>query len=305
MPPAKKSPNYPKATQPLAPPALTALLHATIPDKEIHKMIKMFSRHARALALTAGFVGMLGLAACGKQEDQSAAAPQAAAARVYVVGVESAYAPFSSENEQKEVVGFDIDVMKALAKKIGIQVKFVPTPFEGFFNFLAQGDRDLLISAITITDERKKSVAFSDPYFVATQTIALPAADTKVNQMEDLKPLTVGTQSATSGDELVQQVLGKNSAKIKRFDSTPLALKELESGGVDAVVADEPVVKNYIANNPNSKLRTVTDPNFPKEDYGIAVRKDDPELLAKINKGLAEMKADGSFAAISAQYFGK
>ncbi|MGL1465625.1 hypothetical protein ACSTJV_23735, partial [Vibrio parahaemolyticus] len=75
-------------------------------------------------------------------------------------------------------------------------------------------------------------------------------ADTKVSKMDDLKPLTVGTQSATSGDELVQQVLGKNSAKIKRFDSTPLALKELESGGVDAVVADEPVVKNYIANNP-------------------------------------------------------
>ncbi|OWY28030.1 basic amino acid ABC transporter substrate-binding protein [Herbaspirillum robiniae] len=272
-------------------------------------MIKMFSRYARALALTAGFVGMLGLAACGKQEEKAAeapAAPQAAApARVYLVGVESAYAPFSSENEQKTVVGFDIDVMKVLAKKIGIEVKFVPTPFESIFNSLAQGDLDLLISAITITDERKKSVSFSDPYFVATQAIAVPANDTKVTKMDDLKTLAVGTQSGTSGDELVQQVLGKNSAKIKRFESTPLALKELESGGVDAVVADEPVVKNYIANNPNSKLRTVNDPTFPKEDYGIAVRRDDPELLAKVNKALAEMKADGSFAAISAQYFGK
>ncbi|WDZ95672.1 basic amino acid ABC transporter substrate-binding protein [Herbaspirillum sp. WKF16] len=269
-------------------------------------MIKMFSRHARALALTAGFVGMLGLAACGKQEDKPAAAPQVAAQpRVYRVGVESAYAPFSSENEQKTVVGFDIDVMKALAKKIGIEVKFVPTPFESIFNSLAQGDLDLLISAITITEERKKSVSFSDPYFVATQAIAVPANDTKVTKMDDLKTLTVGTQSGTSGDDLVQQVLGKNSAKIKRFESTPLALKELEGGGVDAVVADEPVVKNYIANNPNSKLRTVNDSAFPKEDYGVAVRKDDPELLAKVNKGLAEMKADGSFAAINAQYFGK
>lgn len=268
-------------------------------------MYNTFFRHARSLALTAGFIGMLGLAGCGKQDDKAAAPQAAAQPRVYLVGVESAYAPFSAENEQKEVVGFDIDVMKALAKKIGIEVKFVPTPFEGFFNFLAQGDRDLLISAITITDERKKSVAFSEPYFAATQTIALPASDTKVSKMTDLKELAVGTQSATSGDELVQQVLGKNSAKIKRFESTPLALKELESGGVDAVVADEPVVKNYIANNPQSKLRTVTDDSFPKEDYGIAVRKDDPELLAKINKGLADMKADGSFAAISAQYFGK
>jgi polar amino acid transport system substrate-binding protein len=262
----------------------------------------------RTLALTAGFASLIGLSACGKKEE-AAAAPQAAAAatpaRVYLVGVESAYAPFSAENEKKEVVGFDIDVMKALAKKIGIEVKFVPTPFEGFFNFLAQGDRDLLISAITITEERKQSVSFSEPYFEATQTIAVPAADTRVQKMADLKELKVGTQSATSGDDLVQQVLGKNNANIKRFDSTPLALKELEGGGVDAVVADEPVVKNYIANNPNSKLRTVSDSSFPKENYGIAVRKDDPELLAKVNKGLADLKADGTFAAISAQYFGK
>ncbi|EJN09727.1 basic amino acid ABC transporter substrate-binding protein [Herbaspirillum sp. YR522] len=268
-------------------------------------MSNNFFRHARTLALTAGFIGMLGLAACNKDKPAEPQAAAPAAAKVYLVGVESAYAPFSAENEQKQVVGFDIDVMKALAKRIGIEVKFVPTPFEGFFNFLAQGDRDLLISAITITEERKKSVSFSDPYFVATQTIALPAANTTVTRMADLKPLAVGTQSATSGDELVQQVLGKNNARIKRFESTPLALKELEGGGVDAVVADEPVVKNYIANNPDSKLRTVTDDTFPKEDYGIAVRRDDPELLARINKGLADMKADGSFAAISAQYFGK
>ena len=268
-------------------------------------MNNMLFRRARLFALTAGFIGLLGLAGCSKQEEKAAAPQASAQPRVYLVGVESAYAPFSAENEQKEVVGFDIDVMKALAKKIGIEVKFVPTPFESIFNSLAQGDLDLLISAITITDERKKSVDFSEPYFVATQAIAVPANDTRVTKMDDLKTLAVGTQSGTSGDELVQQVLGKNSAKIKRFESTPLALKELESGGVDAVVADEPVVKNYIANNPNSKLRTVTDNAFPKEDYGIAVSKNDPELLAKVNKGLADMKADGSFAAISAQYFGK
>lgn len=284
------------------PPAVSFFTHFL---KDLTMSINFF-RHARALALTAGFVGMLGLAGCGKQDAQPAA-PQAAAPqqRVYLVGVESAYAPFSSENEQKTVVGFDIDVMKALAQKIGIEVKFVPTPFESIFNSLAQGDLDLLISAITITDERKKTVAFSEPYFEATQTIAVPASDTRVTKMTDLKALKVGTQSGTSGDELVQQVLGQNNANIKRFESTPLALAELEGGGVDAVVADEPVVKNYIANNPNSKLRTVSDNTFPKEDYGVAVRKDDPELLAKVNKGLADLKADGTFAAISVKYFGK
>ena len=262
-------------------------------------MKKFFKQCAPVLALVAA------LTACGKKEAPVAEAPAAAApAKVYLVGVESAYAPFSAENEQKNVVGFDIDVMKALAQKIGIEVKFVPTPFEGFFNFLAQGDRDLLISAITITDERKQTVDFSEPYFEASQLIAVPAGDSKIAKFDDLKNLKVAVQSATTGDEVVQQLLGKNNPNIKRLDSTPLALKELEGGGVDAVVADDAVVKNYITNNPSSKLRTVADTSFPKEYYGIAVRKGNTELLAKINKGMADLKADGSFDKISAQYFG-
>ena len=263
-------------------------------------MNKFFKQFAPALALVAAVAA---LSACGKK-DEAAQAPAAAAAKVYLVGVESAYAPFSAENEKKEVVGFDIDVMKALAQKIGIEVKFVPTPFEGFFNFLAQGDRDLLISAITITDERKQTVDFSEPYFEATQLIAVPTADAKVQKFDDLKNLKVGVQSATSGDEIVQQLLGKNNPNIKRLDSTPLALKELETGGVDAVVADDAVVKNYITNNPSSKLRTVSDANFPKEYYGIAVRKGNTELLNKVNKGMADLKADGTFDKISTHYFG-
>jgi len=262
-------------------------------------MNQFFKRYTPMAAL---LIGLLSLSACGKKEAAADATP--AKPSVYLVGVESAYAPFSSENEQKDVVGFDIDVMKALAQKIGIEVKFIPTPFEGFFNFLAQGDRDLLISAITITDERKQTVDFSTPYFEATQLIAVANGDTKVQKFDDLKTLKVGVQSATSGDEIVQQLLGKNNPNIKRLDSTPLALKELEGGGVDAVVADDAVVRNYITNNPSSKLRTVADAGFPKEYYGIAVRKGNTELLNKINKGLADMKADGSFAKISEQYFG-
>jgi polar amino acid transport system substrate-binding protein len=241
----------------------------------------------------------------GRRLRQKTETPIAAAKQnLYVVGVESAYAPLSSENENKEVVGFDIDVMKAIAAKTGIEVKFVPTPFEGFFNFLAQGDRDLLISAITITDERKQTVDFSKPYFEASQLIAVSQSNTTVQQFNDLKKLKIGVQSATTGDDVVQNLVGKNNQSIKRFDSTPLALKELESGGVDAVVADDAVVKNYINNNPSARLRVVSDADFPKEYYGVAVRKGNTELPSKINQGLADIKADGSFAKISEQYFG-
>lgn len=260
-------------------------------------MYKFFPPFALMLLVAALF-------ACNKKNEPVIQTEAVPLAKLYLVGVESAYAPFSAENEQKNMAGFDIDIMQALAQKIGIKVKFVPTPFEGFFNFLAQGDRDLLISAITITDERKQTVAFSAPYFAASQLIAVAADDTKIQKLGDLKNLKVGVQSATSGDEITQQLLGKNNRNIKRFDSTPLALKELEGNGVDAVVADDAVIKHYLINNPSSKLRTVSDPNFPKEYYGIAVRQGHIDLLNKINQGMAELKADGSFDKISAQYFG-
>jgi polar amino acid transport system substrate-binding protein len=125
-------------------------------------------RRVGTLALLVG-----ALAACGKQEAPApAAGASAAATRVYSVGTDAAYAPFESQNEKGEIVGFDIDIVRAVAAKAGLEVKFVNTPWEGIFNALKQGDRDLLVSSITITDERKQSMDFSAPYFDAHQLIA-------------------------------------------------------------------------------------------------------------------------------------
>src|SRR5206468_12235101 len=126
--------------------------------------------------------------------------------------------------------------------------------------------------------------------FDANQLIAVKA-DSKVARFDDLKALKVGVQTGTTGDEAVAKLQGKNSANIKRFESTPLALKELEAGGVDAVVADNGVVINYVANNTASRFRTVNDPAFMPEQYGIAVRKGNADLLAKVNQGLAAIRA--------------
>jgi polar amino acid transport system substrate-binding protein len=234
-----------------------------------------------------------------------ASAPAPAPAKVYVVGTDAAYAPFESQNEKGEIVGFDIEVVQAIAKKAGFEVKFVNTPWEGIFNALQQGDRDLLVSAITITDERKQTMDFSAPYFDAQQLIAVKE-NSKIASFQDLKKLKVkvGVQTGTTGDEAVTKLLGKNSTAIKRFESTPLALKELESGGVDAVVADNGVVVNYVANNPGGKFKSISDKEFVPEQYGIAVKKGNAELLAKIIQGLEGIKADGTYAAIYTKYFG-
>lgn len=268
----------------------------------------------RRFLQTAGLLcaGVL-LAACGKKE---AAAPAASApapaasvaaapppAKVFVVGTDAAYAPFESQNEKGEIVGMTIDMLTAVAQKAGVEIKFVNTPWEGIFNSLQQGDRDILASSITITDERKQTMDFTNPYFDAYQLIAVKA-NSKVSKFDDLKKLKVGVQTGTTGDEVVTKQQGKNSTNIKRFESTPLALKELEAGGVDAVVADNGVVINYVTNNPGAKFKTVSDKAFAPEQYGFAVKKGNAELLEKLNKGLADIKADGSYDKIYAKYFG-
>ena len=160
-----------------------------------------------------------------------------------------------------------------------------------------------MASSVTITDERKQSMDFSRPYFDAVQLIAIKE-DSKVSRFDDLKTLKVGVQTGTTGDEVVQKLLGKTNPNIRRFESTPLALQELAAGGVAAVVADNGVVQNYIINNPTAKFKSVSDASFMPEQYGFAVKKGNTELLEKINKGLDAIRADGTHDALLAKYFG-
>lgn len=271
----------------------------------------------RFLQTSGLFVAGLLLAACGKKEEAPApvaapaseaasvaAAPPPPPAKVYVVGTDAAYAPFESQNDKGEIVGFDMDVVTAIAQKGGFEVKFINTPWEGIFNTLAQGDRDLVVSAVTITDERKQTMDFSTPYFDAYQLIAVKT-DSKITKFNDLKKLKVGVQNGTTGDEVVTKLQGKSSTNIKRFESTPLALKELEAGGVEAVVADNGVIVNYVANNSGAGFKTVSDKAFAPEQYGIAFKKGNTELIEKFNTGLAAIRADGTYDTIYKKYFGE
>src|SRR5574343_1654241 len=144
-------------------------------------------------ALLAGAALSILLPACGQREAPAApaAAASAPAARELVVGTDAVYAPFEFQDEKGESGGFDIDGLRAAAEAAGLKVRFVNTPWEGMFNTLLQGDRDVLVSAITITDERRQTMACSARYFDAVQLIAVPAAS-KVANFTDLKPLRVG-----------------------------------------------------------------------------------------------------------------
>ncbi|POT59901.1 basic amino acid ABC transporter substrate-binding protein [Citrobacter amalonaticus] len=225
-----------------------------------------------------------------------------AAQETYVVGAGGTYRPFEFENSQKQLEGFDIDIIKAIAKAENFNVRLVNTPWEGIFATLSSGDRDIIISGITITDNRKQMVDFSSPYFPAEQSIVVPS-DSNVSSLDSLKNEKVGVVNSSTGDIIVSSVLGKNSTAIKRFDNTPLMLQELFEDGVSAAVGDVGVVKYYIKQHPEKQFKLVPDAKFERQYFGIAVAKGNTGLQQKINAGLKKIVADGTYAKIYQTWF--
>lgn len=223
--------------------------------------------------------------------------------KIYLVGTDAAYAPFESLGAGNAIVGFDVEVVNAIANKAGIKLQFVNTPWEGIFQRLDTGDRDMVVSAVTITDERKETMDFSESYFDAHQLIIVKSS-AKITKFNASTPLIVGVQSSTTGEEMAKTLLGKDNKNIKRFDTAEAALRELEKDAVTAVVADNGVAEYFIKSNGSAKFNSVGDLSFTPEKYGIAVKKGNFELLQKVNKGLAAIKADGTYDLIYSKYFG-
>ncbi|WP_037585982.1 basic amino acid ABC transporter substrate-binding protein [Stenoxybacter acetivorans] len=258
----------------------------------------------------AALAAVFALSACSGESSAPAASAEGTASvaavdsgKVYMVATDATYAPFEFE-ENGQVTGFSHDLLSAVAEKAGIKVQFNNTPWEGIFATLGKGDADIISSSVTITDERKQQMDFSDPYFEATQMIVTGDKGSSIKSFADLKGRPVSVQNGTTGDLVVQDLFGKDSTNIKRFESMPLALQELMAGGVDASVGDNGVVQNFVNNNPDVKLNTLVDPSFEKESYGFAVKKDRPDdLLKKLNEGIAAVKADGTYDQIYTKWF--
>lgn len=259
----------------------------------------------------AAFLGMfsaLMLGACSEQATNHASAASSTGTlntnKAYIVATDASYAPMEYM-ENNQVVGFSKDILDAAAKSQNIKLEFINTPFEGIFANVNKGDSDIALASITINDERKQQLDFSEPYFEATQMIVTThSAGKNIKSFADLKNHSVSVQSATSGDLIMQDLQGKASTNIKRFENMPLAFKELQTGGVDAVVGDSSVVSHYVSQNPNAKLNTLVDPSFVKEQYGFAFRKGRNDGLREaINKGLAQIRNDGTYNKIHQQWF--
>ncbi|KEO81775.1 basic amino acid ABC transporter substrate-binding protein [Tumebacillus flagellatus] len=254
----------------------------------------------KTLMLMGTMVLGMGLFTAGCGSSSTTADGGNGADKTYVVGTDASYAPFESMNGEK-IEGFDMDVLSAAADAGGFKVQFQNTPWDGIFLTLKNNDRDIVASAVTITDERKKELDFSDPYFEATQMI-VSKKGAELKTLAELKDKKIAVQNGTTGDEVVTKMLGKGSPNIKRFENMPLALLELKNGGVDAAVGDNGVVLEYVKNNGAGEFVTSVDSSFEKEHYGFVVKKGNTELQKKINDGLKKIKENGKLDEINKKY---
>ena len=217
-----------------------------------------------------------------------------------VVGSSATYRPFAYETPTKEIVGYDIDMIKAVAQKVGLQIKIINTPWTGIFAALNNGDVDLVISGVTINDKRKQSYDFTAPYFEARQLIAVPTTST-AKGFKDLAGKKIGVVTGSTADDMASREFGKTNPDIRRFESTPVVIAELVNNGLDAAMGDNGVIAFRVQEHKG--LKTVGDPSFPKEFFGIVVKQGNKALLDKLNTGLTAVKADGSYATIYKKWF--
>jgi polar amino acid transport system substrate-binding protein len=246
------------------------------------------------------------IAGCGRNDGAPAAGPEAAtppaAARI-VVALDDNFPPMGFRNDKNELVGFDIDLAKEAAKRLGVEVEFKPIDWSAKEAELNGKRVDALWNGLTITEERRKNIGFTAPYMENHQIIVVPA-DSGIKAKADLAGKVVGIQDGSSAVDAVQRDAVAGSIKeLKKFGDNVTALMDLTTGRLDAVVLDEVVGRYYIAKKPGEYA--ILEEHFGTEEYGVGVRKDDTELLARLQKAIDEMKQDGSAARISTEWFGK
>ncbi|MGW1672696.1 transporter substrate-binding domain-containing protein [Streptomyces sp. NPDC002324] len=270
-------------------------------------MNSVLGRRTRTLAATTAAAGLLLVAGCGSEGDGGSGGTKTAAGGVELVKAGQLttcthlpYPPFQSEIDGK-VQGFDVSLIDLVAENLGVKQEILDTPFENFKTgaFLNSGECDLAAAGMTITDERKKNVDFSDPYFEATQAVL---ADKKagIASFADLKGKKVGTQAQTTGEDYAKSK-GIDSVS---FESSDAVLNGLRTKQVDAVIIDYPVVQGWLKDKANADAFEVADQINTGEQYGFTVKKGNTKLLAAIDKALAKAKSDGTYKKLYEQWIG-
>ena len=252
---------------------------------------------------------LLVLVGCGKKDIKNESTLKKIMKKGYfVVGLDNTFAPMGFVSDEDEIVGFDIDLAKEVAKRMKIEVQFKPCDWDGIIFELKSKKIDMVWSGMTITEQRKKEITFSKPYFTGEQTI-ITRSGSDIKKISDLSGKTIGIQMGSSSNiALEKNPISKEVKNIRKYGSNVEVLLDLEAGRTDAIIIDSIVGKYYVAKKEkkeNKDIFTVVNDPLAIEDMGIGMRKEDLTLIAEIDKIIVEMKEDGAYNKIYEKWFGR
>jgi len=225
-----------------------------------------------------------------------------AAEKVINFAADCTWPPMEFLDANKQITGFAPELLAAMGKAAGFKAVVKNTAWDGIFAGLAAGKYESVSSSVSITDERKKSMDFSEPYYEVKQAVMVPKASA-AKTVADFKGKKIGAQIGTTGMFAAKKIQG---AEAKSYDEVGLAIEDLANGRIDAVACDDPVAAQYALQKQEYKDKlkiAFIIPTDEKEYYGWPVKKGDKETLALINKGLAAIKASGEYDKIKAKWF--
>lgn len=222
----------------------------------------------------------------------------------FILGLDDAFPPMGFKDSNGEIVGLDIDLAKAVAKKLGIEVRIQPVSWDGVIMELNNKNIDVIWNGFTITEDRKENVDFSRPY-LANRQILVVKKGSVITGKNDLAGRVVGLQAGSSSIAALERDVDtyeKVKDDLVEFATNDEVLLDLKNGGIDAAIVDEVVGRYYISQRPDDY--EVLSEDFGEEEYGIGVRKGDLSFMNKINEALDQLKAEGLTTEISQKWFG-
>ncbi|HHQ4309522.1 TPA: cystine ABC transporter substrate-binding protein [Serratia fonticola] len=218
-----------------------------------------------------------------------------------IVGLEGTYPPFSFQGEDGKLTGFEVDFANALAEYLGVKAKLNPTKWDGMLASLESKRIDVVINQVTISDERKKKYDFSTPYTVSgIQALVKKGNEGIITKADDLKGKKVGVGLGTNYEQWLRENV--QGVDVRTYDDDPTKYQDLRVGRIDAILVDRLAALDLVKKTGDTLA--VAGPAFSRQEAGVAVRKNNPELLAAIDQAIAEMQKDGTLAKISEKWFG-
>ncbi len=246
----------------------------------------------KLLAVLMALTLVLAFAACTKQPADTGDDAQ----KTLIMGTNAAFPPYEFVADDGSFAGIDVEIAQAVAEKLGMKLEIKDMEFNSLISAVQGGSIDIALAGMTVTDERKESVNFSDTYAKGVQVVIVKA-DSAIATVDDLDGKTIGVQAGTTGDIYCTDDYGQEN--VKQFNNGALAIQALLNDQVDCVVIDNEPAKAFVAANEGLKI---LDTSYADEDYAAAIAKENTELLDSFNKALAELKADGTIDKIVEKY---